>query len=298
MKQIYFLCLPLKMTDYFKNAALSEASKKQYNKYIVLWLTLGFKSMKEVIVSPVAAMKALEASTIPQTPTSRHNYISAAVAYILHCVPLDHQARFKKPWKDLQAENQKPIQKRYEEQEPTERQKQNAITWPQVLEARDKNPDNLLLAFYTYIPPVRADFNKVYLLKPSDAIPKNENYILMDKEYKLVLQEFKTAKTYKTIEHSIPEQLKKVLDKSLIEQPRSYLFISPVTGEPQTASRFAEWAGLHLTKLLGKKTNLTAFRHAFTHTIDYNQPYKTLKAITNGMGHSVERSMLYKLKNE
>jgi hypothetical protein len=286
------------MTDYFKNAALSEASKKQYNKYIVLWLTLGFKSMKEVITSPVEAMKALEASTIPQTPTSRHNYISAAVAYILHCVPLDHQARFKQTWKDLQATNKKPIDERVAAQEPTAQQKKNAITWEQVLEARDKNPDNLLLAFYTYIPPVRADYNKVYLFKPTDSIPKNENYILMDKEYKLVLQEYKTAKTYNKLEYIIPEQLKKILDKSLIEQPRRCLFVSPSTGEPQTASRFAEWAGLHLSKLLGKKTNLTALRHAFVHTIDYNQPYKSLKAITNGMGHSVERSMLYKLKAE
>jgi hypothetical protein len=286
------------MTDYFKNAALSEASKKQYNKYIVLWLKLGFKSMKEVITSPVEAMKALEGSTIPQTPTSRHNYISAAVAYIWHCVPLDHQARFKKTWKDLQVTNKKPIDERVINQEPTEAQKKNAVSWKQVIEAREKNPDNLLLAFYTYIPPVRADYNKVYLLKPTDPIPKNENYILMDKEYKLVLQEFKTAKTYKTIEHSIPEELKKIMDKSLSNNLRSYLFVSPITGEPQSASRFAEWAGTQLSKLIGKKTTLTALRHAFTHTIDYNQAYKDLKAITNGMGHSVERSMMYKQKAE
>jgi hypothetical protein len=286
------------MTDYFKNAALSEASKKQYNKYIVLWLKLGFKSMKEVIASPVAAMKALEGSTIPQTPTSRHNYISAAVGYIWHCVPQDHQAAYKKTWKDLQVTNKKPIDERVINQEPTEAQKKNAVSWKQVIEAREKNPDNLLLAFYTYIPPVRADYNKVYLFKPTDSIPKNENYILMDKEYKLVLQEYKTAKTYNKLEYIIPEQLKKILDKSLIEQPRSCLFVSPATGEPQSASRFAEWAGIHLSKLIGKKTNLTALRHAFTHTIDYNQPYKDLKAITNGMGHSVERSMMYKLKAE
>jgi hypothetical protein len=282
--------------DYFKNAALSEASKKQYTKYIALWLKLGFTTMKQVIDSPVEAMKALEASGIPQTPMSRHNYISAAVAYILHCVPLDHQQKYKKKWIDLQRENQKPIQKRYEDQEPTEGQKKNAVTWPQLLEVREKHPDNLLLAFYTYIPPVRADYNKVYLLKPTDSIPKNENYILMDKDYKLVLQEFKTAKTYTTIEHIIPEPLKKVLDKSLKEQPRSYLFVSPLTKEPQSDTRFAEWAGLQLGKLIGKKTNLTALRHAYVHTIDYNQPFKELNAITSGMGHSIRSSMLYKSK--
>jgi hypothetical protein len=284
--------------DYFKNAALSEASKKQYNKYIALWLNLGYKSMKEVIDSPAKAVKALESSGGSQTPTSRHNYISAAVAYILHCVPLDHQAKYKTKWLALQKENKRPIDEQVASQEPTERQKANAITWAELLEARDKHPDNLLLAFYSYIPPVRADYNKVYLFKPTDHIPKNENYILMDKDYKLVLQEFKTAKTYNKIEHVLPEPLRKLLDKSLIEQPRTCLFVSPSTGEPQTPERFAAWANMWLTKLIGKKTNLTALRHAYVHTIDYNQPYKQLKSITNGMGHSVERSMLYKLKSE
>lgn len=284
--------------DYFKDAKLSEASKKQYNKYIALWLKLGFTTPKEVIASPVKAMKALQESGGSQTPTSRHNYLSAAVAYILHCVPVAHQPKYKSKWLELQKENKKPINERVASQEPTEGQKRNAVTWKQVIEAREENPDNLLLAFYSYIPPVRADYNKVHLLKPGDPIPKNENYILMDKDYKLVLQEFKTAKTYTTIEHSIPEQLKKILDKSLKDSPRSFLFVSPSTGEPQTADRFAQWAGIHLSKVIGKKTNLTALRHAYVHTIDYNQSYKDLKTITDGMGHSVERSMLYKLKNE
>jgi hypothetical protein len=282
--------------DYFKNAKLSEASKKQYTKYIALWLKLGFDTMKQVIDSPVKAMKALEDSGASQTPTSRHNYLSAAVAYILHCVPLDHQPRYRTKWVELQKKNQEPIRERIDNQEPTENQQKNAITWEQVLEAREKHPDDLLLAFYTYLPPVRADYNKIYLLKPGNATPKGENYILMDKTYKLVLQEFKTAKTYETIEHNLPEPLKKILDKSLLEQPRSYLFVVASTNEPRTAANFAQWAGIHLSSLLGKKTNLTAFRHAYVQTIDYNQSYKNLKVITNAMGHSIERSILYKLK--
>jgi len=282
--------------DYFKNAKLSEASKKQYTKYIALWLKLGFTTMKQVIDSPVKAMKALEDSGASQTPTSRHNYLSAAVAYILHCVPLDHQSRYKNKWLQIQKENKKPIEERVANQEPTEGQKKNAITWDQVLEAREKHPDDLLLAFYSYLPPVRADYNKIHLLKPKDAIPTGENYIVMDKTYRLVLQEFKTAKTYTTIEHNLPEPLKKILDKSLSSNPRSYLFVLPGTGEPRTAANFAQWAGKHLSGLLGKKTNLTAFRHAYVQTIDYNSSYNDLKTITNAMGHSVERSILYKLK--
>jgi hypothetical protein len=280
------------MTDYFKNAKLSEASKKHYNFYIAKWLTLGFSSMREVLDSPDKSMKALEALSL--TPSTKHAYLSAAVGYILHCVRADHQHRYKTKWLDLQKENQKPMQERYTNQEPTANQTKNAVSWKQVLEAREANPDNLLLAIYTYIPPVRADYNKVHLIREGTAIPKGENYILMGSEYKLVLQEFKTAKTYTTIEHVLPERLKKLLEKSLAAEPRDYLFVSPLTREPQTAARFAEWAGTNLSKLIGKKTSLTALRHAFVHTLDYNMPFKELKAITEGMGHSIRSSMLYK----
>jgi hypothetical protein len=283
------------MTDYFKNAKLSDASKKQYNTYISRWLTLGFSSMKEVIDSPDKAMKALEDLSL--TPATRHAYLSAAVGYILHCVRLDHQGRYKAKWLALQKENKKPIEERVANQEPTANQIKNAVSWEQVIKARDANPDNLLLAFYTYIPPARADYNRVFLVYPSNTIPKNENYILMGKEYQLVLQEFKTAKTYTTIEHILPEPLKKLLDKSLKKQPRNVLFTTK-SKEPMTAGWFSQWSARILSKLIGKTTSLTALRHAFVHTLDYNMPYKELKAITDGMGHSVERSMLYKLKNE
>jgi len=285
------------MADCFKNATLSEASKKKYNSFVGKWLTFGFSSMNEVIASPSKAMKALDDSGVSLTPASKHNYISAVVAYILHCTPLDQQALHKQKWIEIQTSNQKPIQERYENQVMTERQKGTTITWGQLLEARKANPDNLLLAMYTYIPPVRADYNELMIFRPGDAIPEkgNYNYIVLGTEYTLVLQEFKTATTYKKIQQIIPEHLKRIIDKSLLEKPRDYLFALE-SGTPMSAAYFSAWAGQQLTKLVGQKTNLTAIRHAYVENIDYNMPYRELKTITNLMGHSVERSMLYKLK--
>ena len=285
------------MTDYFKNAKLSEASKRQYNSIVSRWLSLGFKSMNEVMESPEASMKTLADSGMSATHTSKHNYISAVVAYIIHCVALDKQADYKAQWIALQKKNQEPIQEQYLSQEMTERQKGNAITWDDLLTARKANPDNLLLGFYTYLLPARADYNAVHILKPGDPIPKDGNYIVLGTDYKIVLQEFKTAKTYKTIEHRLPEPLKKILDKSLKEQPRKYLFTLQ-SGEPMSANWFSAWAGKQLTKLIGKKTNLTAIRHAFVHNVDYNGPLRDLKSIASGMGHSVEKSIMYKLKQK
>ena len=279
--------------DHFKGAELSQATKKQYNMYIEKWLHLGYKSMKDLLRSPKEAMQQLENSLSSATPTLKHNYLSAVVAYITHCVPRDHRAQFARTWTKLQKENYRPIQERYDNQEAGPRQISAAVKWDQVLEARAAHPESLLLAFYTYLPPVRADYNAVHLAKK----PEGENYIVMGKEYRLVLHEFKTAKTYTTIEHVLPQPLKEILDKSLIEKPRDYLFTYH-NGEPMTAKAFSAYANRELTRLIGHKTTLTALRHAYVETIDYNKSYKDLKTIANGMGHSVERSMLYKVKNE
>ena len=285
------------MNDYFKNAKLSEASKKKYNSFVGKWLSFGIGSMNEVIASPSKAMKALEESGVSLSPASKHNYISAVVGYILHCTPPDQQALHKPKWIELQTSNQQPIQERYENQVMTERQEETSITWEQLLAARKANPDNLLLAIYTYIPPVRADYNELMIFRPSDTIPEtgNYNYIVLGTDYMLVLQEFKTATTYKKIQQVIPEPLKRIIDKSLLERPRSYLFALE-SGSPMSSAYFSAWAGGQLTKMLKQKTNLTAIRHAYVENIDYNMPYRELKKITNLMGHSVERSMLYKLK--
>jgi hypothetical protein len=95
----------------------------------------------------------------------------------------------------------------------------------------------------------------------------------------------------------LPEPLKKILDKSLKETPRNYLFTLQ-SGGPMSPNTYSAWAGRELTRLIGKKTNLTAIRHAFVHNLDYNGPLRDLKSIANGMGHSVEKSMMYRLKNE
>jgi integrase len=140
-------------------------------------------------------------------------------------------------------------------------------------------------------------------LKPGDAVPESENYIILDKEYKLVIQNFKTSKTYKKIEHVLPEQLKELLKESLRLEPRPFLFIKrrmsnkdPIS--PMSPSEYSSWANRILTRIFNKPTNLTALRHSYVHTIDYNKPLSELKKITDAMGHSVSMSMGYKLNKE
>ena len=105
------------------------------------------------------------------------------------------------------------------------------------------------------------------------------------------------------IEHILPEELKELLKESLRVDPRPFLFIKgrvsnkdPIS--PMSPSEYSSWANRILTRIFNKPTNLTALRHSYVHTIDYNKPLSELKKITDAMGHSVSMSMGYKLNKE
>jgi hypothetical protein len=287
--------------DYFPKASLAPITKTKYNTYLIRWLSFGIPNLESLIKDSKAAIEILQKAPIKQTDSVFHSYYSALVAFIEHEAP-EPLKEFKDEWKEIQRTNYKDRSEHYQNQEPTALQKGIELDWKGVIEIRDKLPpgiDRLLLAFYTHIPPVRADYNAVHLLKPEDPVPKGENYIILGSEYNLVLQEFKTAKTYKTIEHVLPPLLKKELEDSLKAEPRSWLFVKRETkkssGESMTGTEFSNWANRILTKIFEKRTTLTALRHSYVSSgsIDYNGSLKGITEKAKSMGHSVSMSMGY-----
>jgi len=286
--------------NYFPTATLSETTKKAYNTYIGRWLSFGIPNLDSLIKDSGTAIELLKKADIKHTNYVYHNYYSAIVAFLEHEAPAELKGR-KEDWKVLQKANHEPLTGHYLEQTPTELQKGIELVWSDVLKVRDALPlsvERLLLGFYTYIPPVRADYNATHILKPGDAVPSDENYILLGTDYKLVIQSFKTGKTYGSIEHVLPEPLKNDLEASLKADPRKWLFIKRRTNskapeECMSPSEYSSWANRILTRVFEKRTNITALRHSYASTIDFNKPYRELKEEASKMGHSVEMSMKY-----
>jgi len=290
--------------NYFPTAELNDITKKKYNTHIQRWLDFGVPSLDTLIKDSKNALEVLhKQTTIKQSAHVHHGYYSSIVAYLQHEAPAAMK-EYKNIWKAIQTENYKPISEHYITQEPTERQKVTQIDWADVIRVRDSlsnSVEKLLLAFYSYIEPVRADYYATALLKPGEPVPATENYIILGAEYKLVIQNFKTSKTYKTIEHVLPEPLKELLNESLRIEPRPFLFIKrrlsdkdPI--QPMTPNEFSSWANRALSRTFNRPTNLTALRHSFVETIDYNRPIQELRKITDAMGHSISMSMGYKLR--
>ena len=284
--------------NYFATEELAPSSKRMFNTCIDKWRACWDtpKTLAWIVAHPTEALKALrENPDIKNTPANNHRFISAIVAYIKH--ELRDESGVYTRWKDSQVKNSEPMREHRLTGKPTELQAGKELNWSDICKARDELPltqTKLLLAFYTYINPMRADYFATELVH--DAREPEGNYIrcLPRDKYVLVIQDYKTKKAFGKMEVALPEPLVKMLTEYLREHAgRKYLFLKE-TDEPFSRNGFSCWTIKHLSRAMGKQTTLTALRHAFTSQLDFNRPIAELNTIAKSMGHSVATQRTYK----
>lgn len=222
-------------------------------------------------------------------------------------------------------------------------QRENYIPWDEWIRVRDATlvkarsaplgdvaicDAALLLAMLTYIPPVRADFNMVRIVRENDTEKaKNRIVVAQDGSMKLVLTEFKTAgPKFERIESPFPSELTKVVEWALAKrrtlwttpgpradrvasasasasksiQPWTWLFVSPVSGMPYENADVASGHMRSLLRLAFGGSKLVGFnlaRHAFINSLDFNKlSPNDLKSIAARMGHSIDQQQQYRLR--
>jgi hypothetical protein len=200
-------------------------------------------------------------------------------------------------WRELLKENWVPIQDHYDSNEPTEKQKDMVVPFDTLVEALGKlktgTPEHLLLAFYTKVPPVRAEYFEMRLIFEGDKIPEEGNYIIM-KEGKLVIHDFKANRTCPTIETIISDEVMGWVRESLMKKTRNYLFVTPTENKPYGRTQFSNWACRTLKYIFNKPMNLTVLRHIYiTHMIANKMPVSELKQLAKNMGHSRTAQRMY-----
>jgi integrase len=234
---------------------------------------------------------------------TRKSYISAILAVFRHNPALkESRKEVYKKWYDAFAEIHNAIEERYKRNEPTQKQKDVYVPFQKVIEARDKlergSYERLLLAFYTYLPPLRCDFNRVRLISGSATRGKDdENYITIDGKtcVQLVLNEYKTKKGKDRYEKTIPKDLCDELNASLQAHPRDWLFVDK-RGQPFSAKSYTQWANRVLAKVLGKRMTVSMLRHAFINSLDFNKLTVAEKEdIAKDMAHTVGTQDRYRL---
>ena len=297
--------------NYFEHTNLSPSSINLYNTKVIKWISFMPEEKKDIlhiILHPDEATTCLVRQLDNTNPTNLHMYYSAIVTFLNHASYLSillHPLTLltlKEKWYKIRDDNQIPILQKRLQNKPTALQEQKGgtkLTYADILTKRDSlttgSIAKLLLGFYTFLPPVRADYHCVQILK-GEQEANTANYIrfVNDDTVICVLTDFKTAKKYKRIENQIPAPLLHELRTSLQEQPRDYLFVNQ-GNKPFTRNAFTVWSKRILSKLFDTEFTLVIIRHLFLSSLDYNKlTTENLIEIGSKMGHSIQTQRDYK----
>lgn len=299
--------------DYFKDTHFAESTCKLYNNKINKWLSYmptDKNSILDIVMNMEDSVNSLRNNLENTNNSNLHGYYSAIVAFIKYnnafhqLVPTSRIIQYSIQWDTICKENEDPIRARRLQNKPTVNQEKKGgshFTLQDIIKKRDSLPfgsiERLLLGFYTYLPPVRADYFSTQIVKLMEK-PEEKNYIrlLTPTSSKCVLRDFKTKQTYNRIENDIPIELHKELMESLKSKPRDYLFVNE-TGLPFTRNAFSIWSKRLLSKVFETEMTLTLLRHIYISSLDFiKMTAEERKVISDKMGHDLKTQILYEWK--
>jgi hypothetical protein len=289
----------------FQKTPLSVNSQKQFSVKLAQWVHYlsEEKTLNHLISNPSSSFDMLcGISSISHSHANHHIYISSIVSYLTHLFP-SHPCLDQ--WKALQKNNSLPLAEHYLDHKPTVLQKDKVVSYDHLIAVLQSlsigSYERLLLAFYTLIEPLRADYyaTKIFF-SSSDICDTCDNYILIDKDYgsaTLYVNDFKTKGRHGTIVNTLSSELINELRNSLTMSPRSYLFVCHESGLPFNRKLFSNWACRTLSRILKQPMTLTALRHIyishFLRNSDGECNKEQLSHIASKMGHSRSMQVAY-----
>ena len=295
------------------DAELSPVTKRVYLTRLRTILSETGKSIFHVVTRPTEYLAWV--SKWSDAPATQKSYITAILAVFRHNEGLkEQQAAAYEEWYTAFQEINGTIDERYKNNEPSARQKEGYVPYADIVAKRDALPeggdDRLLLSLYTYLPPLRCDFNRlrIYDADPAAASapaaePAELNYIVLPRRASgganvalLVLGEFKTrAHHAEPLRKELPEGLTEQLRLSLHARPRDWVFTDR-GGGPYSATSYTKWTGRALARLFGRPLTVSLIRHSFINTLDMNTLTVAEKEkIAHDMAHTVAMQDRYRL---
>jgi hypothetical protein len=302
--------------NFFANTHLNPKTYKPYNSKLNKWISLmpsDKNNIGSIFANPnfsVVILRKHLAENNVDTFVNLHSYLKAILSCVEHNtdifndLPSEKYNKCHDRWREMMSYAfQQSTQYRLEQKpSPTQALKGGStLKFSEVEKIRDELDDNsiekLLIAFYTYVPPVRADHYATEILKFGET-PSQPNHIFFSnsKAY-LKITDFKTAPVYKSIEYELPSDLYRLLSISLQSHPRKYLFVTE-HNKPFTRDSFSKWASRKLLTVFKKEFTLTMFRHIYISNIDIQSSPEILFEISRRMAHSITQQMLYRWRDK
>jgi hypothetical protein len=186
-------------------------------------------------------------------------------------------------------------------QQPTQKQADNFVSWDNLIEFRDAyykdmSPiQRLLLALYTYIPPVRADYTPMRIInrKPT-TFEEGHNYLVWNSQPYFIFHAYKTASRYGDKYVKIPAALKRELSlylNTFIDN--EYLFEGK--GKPWSPARLSVEVRKIFQQFHQMDTGINLIRHAYLTKYHAGQkPLEELQKVASAMMHGPMLSQAYR----
>lgn len=299
--------------DCMQNLIDSDLSKKTKATYeqclgqLVRYFP-GVKSIVHVLSEPDRMYRKL--MQVHGNRGSIRNYLIACLSLFKHTPELKHalpnvHARLTVFLKEVASS----IDQHYKSNKPSEKQMDQYIDYSVALAKYEKltrgSTDAILLGLYVLLPPKRNDYWDARVYKHHMPSPDVGNYFVINhrvpdtstKQSWLVMNDYKTAKSYGQLREVIPERLAYEIHLSLKREPRTHLFLS-ANGHPfNSANSFCKYANNRLGLIFNKHVTLTMFRHAYCTKIRNSDLSLGMKQqLARSMGHSTMMQDAYSYK--
>ena len=146
----------------------------------------------------------------------------------------------------------------------------------------------------------RNDIASIHVIDDEKKIEENKNYLVTrDKEYKIILQQYKTFKKYGKKEYTLDKNLQRLIKKLLKHNTSGFLLLNKNRKSKMTRNNLT----LHLNRIFMKYTNKkigsSLLRHIQSselnkHRISLEEEKKQIRNVENKFLHSGLMNQLYR----
>jgi len=159
--------------------------------------------------------------------------------------------------------------------------------------------DYIILRLYHEYP-LRNDIASIHVIDNENKIEENKNYLVTgDKEYTIILQQYKTFKKYGKKEYILDKNLQRLIKKLLKHNTSGFLLLNKNRKSKMTRNNLT----LHLNRIFMKYTNKkigsSLLRHIQSselnkHRISLEEEKKQIRNVENKFLHSGLMNQLYR----
>jgi len=151
---------------------------------------------------------------------------------------------------------------------------------------------NYIILYLYYHYPLRNDLYEINIIGEDDIIYNDKNYLLIDKNMTIILNKYKTSKTYGQIKIKVNTPIKKEIERFLTINETGYLIPNGQYNDHTTSEGIYYVLRNIFLKEYGKSIGSSMMRHIYL-THKYKDKYIESKKDSKIMGHSLDQQKNY-----